>query len=322
MDGSKDLRRIALGVDIGGTNTKLGLVDEGGALLESLQVPTPPSTRDEPLDIAYLESPTGMLLRRASRERRDVAAVGVGMPMLVDEHDVITRCFNVHMDAAHATLSLKRMFGDVPCRLLNDANAAALGECWCGAAVGRQSAVMITLGTGVGGALLLGDRLVHGAHGAAGEFGHMTVNPDETVRCACGRRGCLEQYASARALVQRTHRALACSSLPSVLDPADLTVESICDAARNGDALARARLDELAQMLARGLVELAVMFDPEIFVLGGGLAHQADAFLPQTRMQYRNLVLDSCKATPIVQAQLGNAAGMIGAARVALEEEG
>lgn len=320
-----------LGIDIGGTTTKLGVVSRGGELVASLVVDTPRprpdadapgAGLDELVDIAYVGEGVSRLLESSGLFLSDISGVGIGMPMLVDDAGSITRCFNVRMDNTQMHESLRDLFGDLPCRIANDANAALMGECWRGAAAGFRSVVMLTLGTGVGGAIALDGKVLSGAHGAAGEFGHITVCDSESRCCACGRTGCLEQYASATALVNGTRRALEEGEGAGSLDLEALDVATICEAARAGDACARRQLDRLARALARGLAHLAATLDPELFVIGGGLVHHADLFMPQTRRLYAETVLDSCARTPIRIAALGNRAGMIGAASLVADIRG
>ena len=306
----------AVGIDIGGTMTKLGLFDEEGRLLAKHTMPTPSSSQG-PVDISYIEEGVAVLGRQQGLSGFVPERVGIGMPMLVTPQGAITRCFNVLMDDAQMHASLARMFPDAPTAIVNDANAAVLGEYWQGALRGCSSGIMLTLGTGVGGGLMAGGRLVSGAHGAAGEIGHITVNPAESERCACGRMGCLEQYVSATGLVRSARQAIL-SGRPTSLEEHALDAKTVCDAARAGDALARHLLDGYALQLARGLVTLAAVFDPEVFVLGGGLSLGADVFLEGVRETFHAEALDACRRTPILCAELGNDAGMYGAAYLVL----
>lgn len=305
-----------VGIDIGGTMTKLGLFDEEGSLLARHAMPTPSSSHG-PIDIAYVGEGVAMLGREGGLPGFVPERVGIGMPMLVTPQGNITRCFNVLMDDAQMHLSLARMFPGVPVEIVNDANAAVLGESWQGSLWGRSSGIMLTLGTGVGGGMVIGGRLVPGAHGAAGEFGHITVNHAETERCACGRKGCLEQYVSATGLVRSARQAIA-SGAPTSLDGHAFDARAVCDAARAGDELARRLLDRFASQLAAGLATLAAVFDPEVLVLGGGLSLGADVFLEETREAFRAEALDACSETPVLRAELANDAGMFGAAYLAL----
>lgn len=310
------MKRV-LGIDIGGTNTKLALITEKGDLLGE-RVCATPAGRDELVDISYIEPVVEALLAETGCAIEGLHGIGIGMPMLLDGNENITRCFNVLMDNARMKEALYRIFGGKPLHLVNDANAALLGECWRGAAARRASAIMVTLGTGVGGAVMVEGRLIAGAHGAAGEFGHMQVRGDETETCVCGRRGCLEQYISAKGLVHQAYRELDRTEERTLLDGNGLSPARIFEAAHLGDEVARRLVSAFACDMARAFAELAVITDPEVFIIGGGLSYHHEAYLEEMRAAYREEALSSCRDIPILVAALGNRAGVYGAASLVL----
>lgn len=306
------------GIDIGGTNTKLGIVNEQGELVCKTRCSTP-SSASGPVDITYLVPHMNKLLDMAKLKREQIAGVGLGLPMLFDEYGNITKCFNVNMENDAMHHALKAMFGDKPLALLNDTNAAVMGEHWMGALRDHDSAVMMTLGTGVGGGVICGGKLVVGAHGAAGEFGHMKIGEDETERCACGGRGCLEQHISAKGLILQTSMILKETPESSLLF-ATLSASRIFEAFMEDDPAAKKAVAGFVQDLSLALARLAVVNDPEVFVIGGGLVYYADCYLDSVRQAYKEEAFPACRDTPILAAELGNKAGVLGAAHEVLQK--
>lgn len=207
-----------------------------------------------------------------------------------------------------------------PVVLENDANAAAIGEMWLGAARGCRDVVSVTLGTGVGGGVVLDGKLWRGAHGSAGEIGHATVDPFSGLKCKCGNTGCLELFASATAIVRMARESLA-QSAQSTLSVADLTAEKVYDAGRNGDELARSVFKRAGKYLGIGLANLMGLIDPEIIVINGGVVNGWDLFAPD---MYQEVAKRAFQATAqqvkIARAECGDNAGLLGAARLAFDE--
>ena len=194
---------------------------------------------------------------------------------------------------------------------------AALGEIWMGAAQGCRSAVMVTLGTGVGGGVIVNGKVIDGAHGAGGEIGHITVNPHETAVCGCGKRGCLEQYSSATGVVRCMKKLLdANPDTACTLRGKDFEAKDVFDAARAGDALAAREVDEMASTLGMALANIAATTDPEMFMIGGGVARAGEVLFNPLVRHYKEYAFQSCKETPIKAASLGNDAGIYGAVRL------
>jgi glucokinase len=309
---------LTVGVDIGGTKC-LGIVlDRDDATVAEIRVPTPQGT--------------GELigtLRDVIHELVDVAggvdAVGLGMAGQLDLDGVMR--FAPNLVGADELPIRDRLQAEIqlPLKVDNDANCAALAELNRGAIVGVRHAVMINLGTGIGSAMIIGGELYRGANGMAGEWGHTTVAPDG-AQCACGRRGCWEAYGSGAGLVHLARDALAAGEGRAIValaggDPDNVQGEHVTRAARDGDHEALAVLDQFARWIAIGVANIAAALDPEAVVIGGGVVTEADLFIDQVRTHYERGVLGATHRPPIriVPAQLGERAGALGAALVARE---
>jgi glucokinase len=313
---------VVVGVDIGGTKVLAGVVDEHGSV-SSTALRTTPGRRvvttqvEDALVEAILESAGG----------RPLAGVGVAAAGFVDSRGERVM-FAPHLPWQGEPLRelLEERLG-CAVALDNDANCAARAEARYGAARGAASALMITMGTGIGGAILLDGHVVRGANGMAGEFGHMQVVPDGQA-CECGRRGCWEQYSSGNALV-RNARALMAEQ-PSVLEemcggmPERVTGPMVTLAAEEGDLVARAAFASVGEWLGVGVANLVAAFDPEVVVIGGGVSAAGDKLLePARAVLQRTLVGAAHRVVPqLLAARLGPQAGMIGAALLLADGSG
>ena len=203
---------------------------------------------------------------------------------------------------------------DMPVRAGNDANVAALGEAWKGGGNGCDNMIMATLGTGVGGGIIIDGRPVCGAHGAGGEIGHLVLNKDETEVCGCGKRGCVEQYCSATGVVRVAKRYLAAHDEESSLrNVENLTCKDVFDAGKDDDQVALAILDQVYEYLGRFLADICCVADPEIVVLGGGVSRAGQPLLDGARKYFDKYAFHACKETRFALASLGNDAGAYGA---------
>lgn len=316
--GGEEMIRYGFGVDIGGTTCKLGLFSVEGELLEKWEIPT--DTADGGIKILsnVAESVENKLNERRIM-RTEVLGIGLDAPGAIGEDGVVSQAVNLGWRQYPAKEELEQRTGMKVC-ICNDANAAALGEQWKGGGAGCRDMVMVTLGTGVGGAVIAGGRVLGGAHGIAGELGHMTVYPAETERCACGRYGCLEQYASATGLVRVTRRLLEKKNRRTILtDTPELSAKQITDAAKRGDEIALDALEVLGKTLGSALAAVAVVTDPGRFVIGGGVAGAGNMLLDITRKYYVQDVLTEGRNTEFALAALGNDAGMYGSMRLLLD---
>ncbi len=314
------MRPYVYGVDVGGESVKLGLFSTNGTLLEKWTFPTRREHGGESI-LPDIAASVQAHMRSAGIDPGDTEGIGLGVPGPVLEDGTVLRCVNLGWDVFNVPQRLNGLTG-LRVRAGNDANVAALGEMWRGGGRGTRDLVLITLGTGIGAGAVVDGRLVTGAHGAAGEIGHMPVNENETVPCTCGKRGCLEQYASAAGLVSAAVRVLwEHPEQASVLRTAEpLTAKEIFDASAMGDPVARRLTDEVCRHLGRALAAAASVLDPELFVIGGGMSRAGLPLLEGIRKYYRSCAFHASRQTEFRLAELGNDAGIYGAARLLLEE--
>ncbi len=309
------MRPYAIGMDIGGTTVKLGLFDAQAQLLDRWEIPT--HTQDNGVHV--LPDAVNSIRNRLAQKglnRCQVAGIGVGVPGPVDENGVVNKCVNLGWGVFSVKEELARLLPEVPrIAVGNDANVATLGELWMGGGKGHTGAVMLTLGTGVGGGVVIDGKLLPGANGAAGEVGHMTVELQETAVCSCGKCGCLEQYASANGIVFLVKRMLAQSDIPTPLrNMSGFSAKDICDLARNGDKMAGLILDRCGQYLGLAMSYIACALDPQVFLIGGGMSRAGDVLIQAIETHYRRFAFHPSAQTPIVLAKLGNDAGIYGCA--------
>ncbi len=316
-------RRLAVGIDIGGTKVAGGVVDVNGNIVHRARRDTPHRSKSPSVVEDTIVDVVDELMQIVGSET--VAAVGIGAAGFVAA-DRATVVFAPHLSWRHEPLreTLQKRVS-VPIYVDNDANAAVWAEWKFGAAQGETHVMMITLGTGIGGGILINGHLQRGRFGIAGEFGHMQVVPGGH-RCECGNRGCWEQYASGNALV-REARSLVSANSPIASDlldrvegrPSNLTGPLITEAARDGDPTARELLAEIGNWLGVGIANLAAAFDPGTFVIGGGVSAAGDLLLDSARQTFKRRLTGRGyrPEARIVAAQLGNDAGLIGAADLA-----
>ena len=316
------MKEYAFGIDLGGTTAKVGLFTTAGELLEKWEVPTDTSNAGEHI-LENLAAAVQGKMQEKGLAAAQVEGVGVGVPgPVLDSRIVPIICANLGGWGKHNVAEeLSTMLGGIRVLVGNDANVAALGEIWMGAAKGCRSAVMVTLGTGVGGGVIVNGKVIDGTHGAGGEIGHITVNRHETAVCGCGKHGCLEQYSSATGVVRCMKKLLDENpDTPCTLRGTDFAAKDVFDAARNGDALAAREVDEMTDTLGMALATIAATTDPEMFMVGGGVARAGDVLFAPLRKHYQQYAFRSCRETPIQQATLGNDAGIYGAVRLIVGE--
>jgi glucokinase len=315
--------RLAIGIDIGGTKVAGGVVDANGNVSHRARRDTPSRSKSPSVVEGTIVEVVAELMQLAGPG--SVAAVGIGAAGFVAA-DRATVVFAPHLSWRHEPLrdALQKRVS-VPIFVDNDANAAAWAEWKFGAAQGESHVMMITLGTGIGGGILIDGQVQRGRFGIAGEFGHMQVVP-AGHRCECGNRGCWEQYASGNALVREAHSLFSANSpiASDLLDSVDGVVDNltgplITQAARDGDPTACELLAEIGHWLGIGIANLAAAFDPGMFVIGGGVSAAGDLLLDSARETFkRHLAGRGYRPEArIVAAQLGNDAGLIGAADLA-----
>ena len=306
---------LVFAVDLGGTHLRVALVDAGGKILQQLKQDTP---KGDSADCVI--NALAAVAEKWRCNEQPVLAAAIMVPGAVDSDKAVVvqapnlpSLVNFGLKAA-----LEQRLG-WPVLLENDANAAAVGEMWLGAARGYRDVVSVTLGTGVGGGVILGGELWRGAHGSAGEIGHATVDPFASLKCKCGNTGCLELYASATGIVRMTGESLSLFPESGLRDEG-LTAEKVYDAGRGGDALAVAVFKRAGMYLGIGLANLINLIDPQIIVISGGVVNGWELFAPE---MYRQIGERAFRATAqqvkIVRAECGDNAGLLGAARLAFE---
>ncbi len=308
---------LTIGVDLGGTNTRAGLVTDTGEVVGRARRPTVLDQGAEAVvkgiaDCAREAAQVGGV------SLEDVEGVGVGSPGPLDPFSgVIISPENLPcLHGVHLKDDLEGLLGRAV-RVDNDANLAALGEQWLGAGKGVDHFLCVTLGTGVGGGWVSDGKLMHGFNGNAAEVGHMSLDYDGPV-CLCGNRGCLELYASATAMVRRTREKMVAEKPDTVLVGDDLTTRGIFDAAEAGDVFAQGMFEETGFFLGMGLVNLVSVLNVNRIALAGGLALAGDRILEPARRTYLERGATGVKEhVSIVLATLGDDAGILGAARLA-----
>ena len=307
-----------LGIDIGGTSIKVGLFSTEGKLEAVSKIPTGEIVSEAAF--AVVTEGLKALLAENDATPDDVIAIGLDVPGPVDDAGKVGMLANIELDPEGLQAAIKRSFKNANLAFVNDANAAALGELWQGTAKGASSFVLIAIGTGVGGGVVSGGKLISGAFGAGGEIGHVTVNRDETSSCGCGRKGCLEQYASATGIV-KSYKA-ACKRLgtePVALDGPTDTL-SIFNAQRAGDEAAAEAIATMADYLGYAMAQISVIVDPQIYLIGGGVGGGFNLYAKDLRAAFRKYCLAPSVETRILPASLGNDAAMYGCAYQALLE--
>ena len=309
---------MRIGIDLGGTTVKAALCTEDGTLLCKDSLPT--RTGNAAGLKADMKTLALSLCRAHSCAVEDVTAIGIGVPGSFDKKTCTLKFgTNLGMNNVCFADAFQPEFG-CAVQLDNDANCAALGEATAGAAKGARNMLMVTLGTGVGGGVVLNGKVLMGESGVAGEIGHMTVNPFETVRCNCGKMGCLEQYASATGMVRVAKQVLAKRREDSLLRQKEVTAKTLWDAARAGDALANEITDAVSAYLGMALANAMYLVDTEKIVFGGGVSKAGELLLQKVEKAYRSRVFAHSREKEFLLAKLGNAAGMRGAAALLLQK--
>ena len=309
---------VVLAADLGGTNLRAATVDYEGNIGVRVKQPTPQSPRDASEIVQALVLAARECESKIQRRGGSIRAASVVVPGTVDiSGETVVQAPNVpSLNGFRLGEALKEELG-WPTLLENDANAAAVGELWMGAARGCRTIVCVTLGTGVGGGVILDGKLWRGADGSAGELGHTTVEPFGGLRCKCGNTGCLELFASATAIVRLTREALP-DYPDTVLDAGRLTSEGIYEAGMKGDALALAVLTKMGTYLGAGLSNVVNLLNPEMIVVGGGVANGWQLFGKYTRSEVERRAFPvAVRRLKIEPAKCGDDAGLLGAARLA-----
>ena len=304
------------GVDIGGTTVKMGLFQEDGTVLDKWEI----KSRTENEGAAVLPDIADAIVAKLTQrgiEKEEIVGIGVGVPAPVTDDGVVQQTANLGWGYKEVRRELEELTG-MTAKIGNDANVAALGEMWKGGGQGFESMLMVTLGTCVGGGIIINGNILTGNNGAGGEIGHLCVNEEETECCGCGKKGCLEQYASATGVVRLAKAKLAGYAGETVLNADDVSAKDVFDAVKAGDKAAIEIAEEFGRYLGRALANIAALVDPSIFVVGGGVSKAGEVLFDYIKEPYMENAFFANKDVKFALAQLGNDAGIYGAAKLVL----
>lgn len=312
------MKKYAFGVDIGGTTVKLGLFETAGNLIDKWEI----KTRLEDNGSYILNDIANTIkdkLIEKDISKLDIEGIGMGVPGPVTSDGIVHRCVNLGWGVINIETEMSRITG-VKVKIGNDANVAALGEMWQGGGKGYDDLVMITLGTGVGGGVIINGKIVGGSTGAGGEIGHIHMKDEETETCGCGKSGCLEQYASATGIVNSVKKYLNKSNdtNTNLSDIKELKAKDIFDAAKDGDSVANKFVDETADLLGKASAQIACIVNPQVFVVGGGMSKAGSMLLEKIEHSYKKYAFHASRDTYFKLAELGNNAGIYGGVRLIL----
>ncbi len=309
--------KYVFGVDLGGTTVKIGLLDNYGNKQEVWEIPTRKGDGGSHI-LPDIADAIRDKMKEKNIDDADVAGVGIGVPGAVDGNGNVMQAVNLGWgkfnirDELHSLVKL-------PVKAGNDANVAALGECWKGGGKGYKDMLMVTLGTGVGGGIIVDGKILNGATGSGGEIGHIHLQDDEVEACGCGNHGCFEQYASATGAVRVARRVLEATDADSKLRHMDFECKDIFDLAKEGDEVAVEATKKYGDYLGRGLAAVASTINPEIIVLGGGVSKCGEMLFDLLKPSYEKYVFPGCKDVKFALAELGNDAGIFGAAKMFID---
>lgn len=307
------MKKYGFGVDVGGTSIKIGLFLMDGTLIEKWELKTNKADHG-----AHILEEIAQALEEKQRtlklSRDEIQGIGIGVPGPVMADGIVKKCVNLGWGYLDVKGELETL-SSLPVLVANDGNIAALGEMWKGSAKGSDNVFMFTLGTGIGGGIIIDGHIINGAFGAAGEIGHIPVNHLEKEVCNCGKKGCLEQYASATGILRMCRKKLEAKGRNSLgtIPMEQLTTKDIFDAAKKGDFLAKEQVEETAKVLSTAMAVISGVVDPGVFVIGGGVSKAGKILIDAIQKHFVENAFHASKEAKIVAAQLGNDAGIYGA---------
>lgn len=305
------------GVDLGGTTVKMGLFDIKGEVIEKWEIPT----RKEDAGSKILPDIADAINKKIAErgiEKNDVKGIGIGLPGPIEKESVVHKAVNLGWTEDVYVKKIMEELTGIPTKAENDANVAALGEMWKGGGQGFDSIVMVTLGTGVGGGIIIDGKVLSGSTGAGGEIGHIHMKDDETKACGCGNYGCFEQYASATGLVRTAKKILSENTDATTLDAQTVSAKDVFDAVKTGDKVAIKIAEQYGKDLGKGMAVIGSILNPQAYVLGGGVSKAGDILLTFVKDAYLKDVFHGSRDAKILLATLGNDAGIYGAAKLVL----
>ena len=312
------MEKYCFGVDLGGTTVKMGLFKPNGELVDKWEIPT---VKDNGGSKILPDIAASILnkMKEKGVEKDNVIGVGIGVPGPVDPNGICNKAVNLGWeDKIDLEGEMKKLTG-LYVKGGNDANVAALGEAWKGGAEGYSDVVVVTLGTGIGGGIIVQGKMLVGANGAGGEIGHIHVVDDEEEACGCSNHGCLEQYGSATGVVRLAKRRLSEDNEPSVLRDTEISAKSVFDAVKAGDKVAGEIAERFGEYLGKGLAAVGCVTNPQIFVIGGGVSKAGEMLLPYIQKNYIKYTFHASRDAKFALAKLGNDAGIYGSAKLVIE---
>lgn len=310
--------QYGFGVDIGGTTVKIAWFDQQGNMHAKWEIPTRTENNGSNI-LPEIAASIGHFIQENAISEKNILGIGIGVPGPVSDEGIVNRCINLGWGVFNISNELSALTG-LPVKAGNDATVAALGECWKGGGKGCRNMVFATLGTGVGGGIVVEGQVVHGAHGSGAEIGHMVLNREETEPCNCGKYGCVEQYCSATGVVRLANRHLSATQAPSILRRCEpLSCKDVFDAGNAGDKEALAVLDQVYRYLGEFLANVCCVVNPEVVVLGGGVSKAGAPLLEGAKKYFDLYVFHAAKNARFELAELGNDAGAYGAFKLILD---
>lgn len=310
------MKNYCFGIDVGGTTVKCGLFKTDGTLVDKWEIVTNTANGGEKI-LPDVADTIKAKIAESGIAVDDIAGIGIGVPGPVKEDGTLDGAVNLHWGFHDIVKEMEEMTG-LSTKAGNDANVAALGEMWKGGGAGYPNVLMVTLGTGVGGGIIVNGKIITGAHGAAGEIGHAHVDDSITEPCNCGNRGCLEQVASATGIVRLAKEELSKNTEETQLTLKELSAKTVFDAYKAKDAVAEKIVRRFANYLGTALAAFTCVVDPDIIVIGGGVSKAGEVLVDVVGNYFREDAFPACKNIPIVLAKLGNDAGIYGAAKMVL----
>ena len=309
------MKNYCFGIDVGGTTVKLGLFSTAGELLDKWEITIRTENFGENILSDICEA---MEAKLAEKEISldDIEGVGIGLPGPITNDGTVLQCVNLGWGTFNVEEKLSEMFRGIKVKAGNDANVAALGEAWQGGGKDYDDIVMITLGTGVGGGVIINGKILTGYNGGAGEIGHMHVDDNETDSCNCGRKGCLEQFTSATGVVRLAKRLMNNTDKETKMREfgENITAKDVFDLAKEGDAGANEVVETMGTYLGTAMSHIAVVVNPQAFIIGGGVSKAGQFLIDAIKDKYRETCFAACGDAAVHLATLGNDAGMYGAA--------
>ncbi len=311
------MAKYCFGVDIGGTTVKMGMFTNDGSLVDKWEIVTNKEDNGSHI-LPDIAKAIDEKLAKKDISKEDVLGIGIGVPGPVKKARIVNKCVNLGWGVLDVVEQVEKLTGIKNIKVGNDANVAALGEAHSKES-DKDSIVMLTLGTGVGGGVIIDGNIICGSNGAAGELGHIQVRFDEEDACGCGKKGCLEQYASATGIVKEAHRYLAAHTDETKLRSIEcITAKDIFDLAKEGDKVALTLVDSLGNYLGVACSHIASVVDPDGFIIGGGVSKAGNILIENIEKYYNIYAMEPLRGKPFELAVLGNDAGIYGCASMIL----